>query len=445
MLKILILEDDPNLKDRIAFILESVPGVSIIQASDRNQAVQMVNDLKGKIDLLIVDYHAGPLTSLGELKKGVTHVDCIFCVQDKKTQPEIEGWKTVGIIDRSFIATALLITVEKWLGKQKKVDLNQIEAPKYCRIKTSLLVDVSPLHSDIYAKLSETKYVKLFQKSDVFDRDDLTKYAEQKKIEYMYLLTENCKEFVQKYIDHIEDLARQNRQVTVDEITFMHSSIQEQVQELTDKLGFTPEVQSLAKSQVQLTVKTLGKKPLLKQMIRRLEGQKGQYLSDHSFLTGFLACAVSADMEWGSETTFLKLTLAAFMHDIVITNHALGECETIEEARKLGVSEREFQAFQRHPYLVSEMIRQMSEIPPDVDTIVMQHHERPDGTGFPRELQSSYIAPLAAIFIVAHDLAKAILKEKERFDLAKYVDSSKNKYSNSQFKKILSVVAALEF
>jgi hypothetical protein len=186
MFKVLILEDSPTLQDRIAFLLESVPGIILERASDRKSAFEIIQASEGKIDLLVIDYHLAPISTLTQLQLASAHIETIFCVKDKENHPPIQGWKVFAIIDRSFIASLLMLTVDKWRADHPSSITGDPE--KYCRIKTQLLVDVSPLNADIYARLSETKFLKIFRESDVFDSADLEKYALQKKIEYMYLL-----------------------------------------------------------------------------------------------------------------------------------------------------------------------------------------------------------------------------------------------------------------
>jgi HD-GYP domain-containing protein (c-di-GMP phosphodiesterase class II) len=442
MFNALILEDDPELIDRISFLLESINGIQLKKASTRAQAIECAKQCNGRIDLLIIDFHAGPLSALNSLQKLTTHADTILCVPDKLSPPDSSGWRVNSVIERNSIASSMLSTVELWL-KEKTKTIELLEGEKYCRIKTKLLIDVTPLNSDIYVKLSGAKYLKLFSEGDVFDAHDLSKYAEQKKIEYMYLKKPACLNFIQKYVLYIEDLVRSASPLTFDELTTMHTSIQESVHELTDKLGFTEEVQALARAQIQLTVKAMGKKTQLKEMLKKLENEQGNYLSDHSFLTGYIACAIASHLEWSSETTFHKLMLAAFMHDIVLTDE-LADCNSVEEAIAIGATEEELNAYRRHPIRVAELIKQMTDIPPDVDSIVMQHHELPGGGGFPRGISANYISPLSAIFIIAHDMAEVVFKHKGYFSITDYLDGIQVKYPQTLFKKILLAAAQLD-
>ncbi|TNF03085.1 MAG: hypothetical protein EP326_02745, partial [Deltaproteobacteria bacterium] len=52
------------------------------------------------------------------------------------------------------------------------------------------------------------------------------------------------------------------------------------------------------------------------------------------------------------------------------------------------------------------------EIPPNVDEILLFHHENPEGSGFPKGLNADRIPALCAVFNVAH----AFVNEMYRVD-----------------------------
>jgi HD-GYP domain-containing protein (c-di-GMP phosphodiesterase class II)/CheY-like chemotaxis protein len=444
MLKVLFLEDDPQLLDRIAFVLESIKEIDVVRASDRHQAISLIKSSPDPFHLIIIDYHHAALTSLNELQKAAAGIDCILCVESLKNPPITAGWNIFATVERSFAPRLLHLQVEHW--SRTKIPPLEDESPEnYVRIKTKLLIDISPLLSDIYARLSERKYIKIFREGDVFDTNDLSRYAQQKKIEYMYLRADKSQEFIHKYIQFIEQHIREAKSLSMDEISFMHGSIHESVQELTDKLGFTRDVQALAKSQVQLTLKTMGRKPSLKSIMQHLESKRGLYSAEHCFMTGYVACAIASHLEWGSETTFHKLTLASFMHDISLADERLVDCETIEEVKERGLSLEAVEIFRRHPAKVADMIRQMSEIPPDVDSIVAQHHELPDGSGFPRGISARNISPLAMIFIVSHAITKDVLLNPDQFSLKTCLEKLNERFPQSHFKKVLTAAGDLAF
>jgi HD-GYP domain-containing protein (c-di-GMP phosphodiesterase class II) len=305
-------------------------------------------------------------------------------------------------------------------------------------------LSVCPLKGDIYIRLSKDKFVKLFREGDVFDLQDLEKYTIKKGVEYLFIRKEQCQEFAQKYLVELQkNLSNEN--LTVEEVGKLNHSVHETVHELSSKLGFTKEVQELTKTQVQLTVKSMGKDPDLAEILKKLEASEGQYISSHSTLCAYLACSLASQMQWGSETTFYKLSLASFLHDITLENHELAEIQTLEELeqQKAKFTEKEMKDFKNHPAAAAEMAKRMTEVPPDVDTIIRQHHEKPDGSGFPRKLSHAYIAPLSCVFIVSHDLTQYTLKAGEQFNMEEFLKGVRDKYKSSQFKKVLGSLEVL--
>ena len=151
-------------------------------------------------------------------------------------------------------------------------------------------------------------------------------------------------------------------------------------------------------------------------------------------------------MEWKSEATLQKLALASFLHDVPFENHSLAAVTDLTELarRKDEFTPEESKLYKIHPVKSAELARQFHEVPPDVDAIVLQHHERPDGSGFPRGMAHHQISPLAAVFIVAHDLVDSIFDPNTPFFLERFVESTKEKYHAGNFKKLHAQLSGLK-
>jgi HD-GYP domain-containing protein (c-di-GMP phosphodiesterase class II) len=271
----------------------------------------------------------------------------------------------------------------------------------------------------------------------------MEKYTVKKGIEYLYIRKSDVGEFIQKYNADLAKIIQNPQNFTVQELGKIHESIYETASELGRRVGFTRDVQQMAKSHVQLTIKSMDKSPRLGNVLDRIKSYGGQYIGAHSGIVGYLACAIATHMDWASDATFQKLTLAAFLHDITLTNHELAACSTLQEAQSKGFSDADVAQFKTHPLKAAEIARQFQEVPPDVDVIVMQHHERPDGTGFPRGIGYSYIAPLTMVFIVAHDMAQYFINHASQLDRDEFLTLAREKYKSSQFRKVLEAIEKL--
>lgn len=439
MLQILLIEDDSNLMDKLTFLLEGTAGVTISTAKNFNEACQLLES-NTKTNLIVADYRCGDTPEVEKFKSQTVFIDAIICVDDITDSNAGKGWRCIDKIPRLNIASSLKSSIDKILN-----NMEYSERLKFCRIKTSILLETSPLHCDIYAKLSEVKYLKIFLAGDTFDSEDFNKYTRQKKLDYLYLREDDCGVFIKKYVSQIDQLMKKVAPPTHEQLNSMNITAYESVQELTNVLGFTKEVQQLAKSHVQMTVQFMDRKPNLSKLLGKLKMQKGKYMADHAYLLSYIACGISTHMDWGSEATYFKLSLAAFLHDIAINDTKLAACSTIEEASSLGFDEKMIELFRNHPNIAADYARKMSEIPPDVDMIIQQHHELPSGKGFPRGLTANYIAPLTTIFIVAHDMVKQVFfPPPEGFSIAQYLTGAQEKFQHSSFKKVLSAVKKME-
>ncbi len=334
-------------------------------------------------------------------------------------------------------------TVEE-LVKTERLTAVPLTDSDYCQIRTSLLLTVCPLKSPVWIRLSAEKYVKLFTEGDEFNREDHEKLTIKKGVEYLYIRKNDIGEFISKFQADLTQLVNRSPPVTAKEIPEISEMTVETFQELGKRLGFEKaEVQEIAKSQVQMAMNVMGKTPGLNQFMELLKGYQGQYISSHSTLCGFMACSIAAQMQWGSDITFRKLSLASFLHDIVIDKHDLAAIRDVQELEASSFTPEQKKQYMNHPIEAAEIAKGFSEVPPDVDVIIAQHHERPDGKGFPRGLGSSYIAPLAAIFIVAHEMARYSLDKGPTFKAKDFLDASRDKYSSSQFKKVMAALEKL--
>jgi HD-GYP domain-containing protein (c-di-GMP phosphodiesterase class II) len=442
-MRVLLLQSQDDVREMLTFSVESTFSASVDGASSFQQAIKVIQGDGTKYDLLVCDCPSGVTPEFQSFQSLITKVPTILCLPAGAVKQVSVAGNIVAAIDRDAIITNLMGAIDELIKKQ--VVNGETEEVRYCRIRTSLLLSVCPLKGDIYIRLSDQKFVRLFKTGDTFERADLQKYTEQKKISHLYVRKEECEEFIQKYKEALEKMVG-GPPLDLAALSKSSDTAIETVQDLSQRIGFTKEVQALAKTQVALAVKAMGRNPRLSDIMAKLKDNPGKYIASHSNLCAYLSCAIASQMEWGSETTFFKLNLAAFLHDITLTNHEIAAYRSLKE---LELDQDQFkpadvQAFKLHTVRGAEIARQFNEIPADVDTIVMQHHEAPDGSGFPRGLSHSYIAPLTQVFIVAHELAQETLRLGKDFSMSKFVERAKEKYRAGGFKKVMAAIEVFE-
>ncbi|HUN56124.1 MAG TPA: PAS domain S-box protein [Smithella sp.] len=128
------------------------------------------------------------------------------------------------------------------------------------------------------------------------------------------------------------------------------------------------------------------------------------YTSGHQAKSADMACAIAAEMGL-SEDKIEGLRMAGLIHDI---GKLSIPAEILSKPTKL--TEIEFSLIKEHSRSGYEMLKDV-ESPWPLAEIVYQHHERMDGSGYPRKLKGDEILMEARILAVA-DVVEAIASHR---------------------------------
>ncbi len=128
------------------------------------------------------------------------------------------------------------------------------------------------------------------------------------------------------------------------------------------------------------------------------------YTAGHQRRVVQLACAIAQELDF-SESRIEGLRVMGFLHDIGKT---AVPSEILCKPGKL--SEYEFNIIKTHPQIAYDILKEI-EFPWPVAQVVLQHHERLDGSGYPAGLSGREIIMEAAVLSVA-DVTEAITSHR---------------------------------
>jgi len=128
--------------------------------------------------------------------------------------------------------------------------------------------------------------------------------------------------------------------------------------------------------------------------------KRDPYTAGHQERVAHLACTMARTMDLGTEQV-KGLEMAAHIHDI---GKIRVPCEILSKPGQL--SDIEFAIIKTHPKVGYDILRPI-EFPWPVAEMVHQHHEKMDGSGYPRGLSGSEILLEAKIIAVA-DVVEAM-------------------------------------
>jgi HD-GYP domain-containing protein (c-di-GMP phosphodiesterase class II) len=553
-MNVLVVYEEKEIREVIAFFLESRFSMNVQEASNSDMAISMLSSDQQGFDLLICDYqkNAKKLISFA-LEKNIT-LHFICAAKAIPNDAMLVGRKEwIHFVPDTKIIEGLEKT-NRHLFKELQAQPPPTDLD-FCKIKPELVLFANPLKGNLYVRLSEQKLVRIMREGLDFDSSDLDYYCNKKKFEVLFIKKQNCLEFsiqiqenllkrnqkdgAQSGADQILDEKRKRLQILKEkarlieekraEVIELNQATQEakkenvqnaqvgeksnliqekakeilakkkmdelsaaqrtpapdpetlakikskkeeeekraalskqleksmltdleSVQAMSQRLGFSAEVQELTKQSVGQTIKTIRNIPQLSELLLQIRKEKDKYIASHSMLLAYVSCALASKMEWSSDTTYQKLTLAAFLHDMVLKNNDLAAIQTLEELEQNSkkFSPAEQKTYRDHPALGAEIVRRFHEIPPDVDLIIAQHHERPDGTGFPRGLTHLRIGPLSSVFIISHDIVAYLLSSEQAGNtqnervLEEFVEKNKGKYVGGNFKKLMTAIPKIK-
>ncbi len=128
------------------------------------------------------------------------------------------------------------------------------------------------------------------------------------------------------------------------------------------------------------------------------------YTAGHQRRVAELACAIAAELGW-DESRIEPLRTAALLHDIgkiVVPAEILAKPSRLNDA--------EMQLIRQHARAAADAIAAI-DFGSDVATMIVQHHERLDGSGYPSGLHDAEIVPEARLIAVA-DVVEAMTSHR---------------------------------
>ncbi|MCK5884075.1 MAG: hypothetical protein KAG61_10315 [Bacteriovoracaceae bacterium] len=486
MNKILLLTSDLNLKALVNLVLQYNFDIEIINKKSAATASDYVRKNHADIKCIIADEHfpAGGATKMAKETTAVESTIPVIALMDPFGKGSISKDQIVfSKVTKDTILEKLVEVVgEVCIKKTSQI----LQDEKHVPMKLELLLELDSVGQDCYIRLNEQKYVKILNKKEYFSKEDFDKYS-AKGVIYFYVKLDDVDELLESFsgnlntmldlsmfsrpeslnkirskfsdeedgaiLDSIVDALNKadKNKLSYDEASHISSQSLSLIRKANHKFAQGSEVQNIAKATVLLSLSTISQAPELNNMFEKAVSSEDTYLNDHSVLLGSICCQIAGLLGWHSKLTHYKLMMAAMLHDITLDNSKLSRYRGVPDLMLDAdqFNEGEIKSFLSHTERGKELIQSFRMIPPDTDLIISQHHERPDGTGFPLKINFSKISPLGSVFIVAHDLVSFIMsrekaeenkQKKTEWNMVSFLNQHRFLYQNGVFKDIFNVM-----
>lgn len=128
----------------------------------------------------------------------------------------------------------------------------------------------------------------------------------------------------------------------------------------------------------------------------------GEYLPDHAYTTGVLSVAIASRLGWSAD----HVRLAALSGMLADTGMGLVPSGVRISVR--GLDDVDANRVRRHPAYSVSLLDAVEGLSDEVMRAAYQHHERENGTGYPRALRGEQISDMAKVVGVADTFAAAV-------------------------------------
>ncbi len=278
----------------------------------------------------------------------------------------------------------------------------------FVKVSVSVLRKVEKaLIFDIYVERSEGKFTKIFNINDEIDLERLKSY-EMKGITNFYVTEDGYQRYV-IYVDKLgsklaEDFSLFSKKEVVEVIKEMtHYTMQE----LVTKNNISAHLVASSENVVFSCIKALESDPkYLGRIMKSLSTSK--YLFKHSMNVAIFSLLLGKQVDIKSDRSLQILGLGAFLHDI-----GMGQL-SFDPEDKVELTMDEMKEIKTHTSKGKESLDVVKGLKDEISIIVLQHHERPNGLGYPNHLKGGDIFYLAKIVAIADSFAAMISKRSYR-------------------------------
>ncbi len=443
-MKVLLVDDETDLVEIMEFLIQTTFNAEVVveKANSGNEAIKLLS--QDKIDLCICDHNmpngmgSDVLKYIIEKNLQTKFVLCSTVVPKEKPQ-EYPAAHVYFNIQKPDVGGGLAKLKSKL---DSEVKVSAVDSEVYIPISLYVLELMGRAPADIYLRVSENHYVKVLKGDEVFTADDKMKYS-RKPLEMLFLKRGEQQELIDRQIALALQKIMEKKDLPLsDKLSIAHA----QLVELIKFTGINPEVAELSKKNIQQSVNFISKAPLIADFWRGLS-LIGEYPSKLYTLHSMLTSVVVRKIVWNSEATQFKLSLSAFLQDISLDSISLMELCDYQEflANEDRFSRAEIRRFNEHPQKSVELLSHFKDIPADIDRILIEQHEMPNGEGFPKKLNALQIGALSGVFILTGILARHVLRDGSSFELKDFIKKMEGKgYSKGNFQEAFEIIKAMK-
>ncbi|MBC99543.1 MAG: hypothetical protein CME63_17495 [Halobacteriovoraceae bacterium] len=362
-------------------------------------------------------------------------------IKDRVKEEFYNEYDMVSIYNKPYQANQFIGVVAEAISWAKKEEYEnsivELDPENFVPLKLRNFYLYDSVPFDVYVELTKTKFIKAISADKKYTQSAIQDF-QKRNIRYLYLeknehlsFLENSILKISKSLD-LKTLEDKKRiQTCIAAVLVIHQYIRD--------VGISDTIRGLIK-------KVIEQFPLIVQSYKDLDKILFNFPSEHNdlaeqaVLKGIICEYISQHLGWKSDMTRSKFGLAALIHDAFLEREEWSTITYRDHPDLDYLSAEQVDNFIEHPKRAAEIARQFTHYP-ETDFIIEEHHELPDGNGFPQGLLANKITKISATFILANNFViQLMLSGISRSSVINITKGFKPIYSIGNFKEPYQVI-----
>lgn len=284
----------------------------------------------------------------------------------------------------------------------------QLEDSQFTSVPIDAFYSSKAVLFDVFVKLSSGRYVKILHAGDSFSKERIDKYKNEKDVKDLHFYKKDASKYV-KFSNYLAEQLVESKKVATHTKMNLLKNVSEKFIENAFAEGIKPQIVEQGREICANVYKMIESSKDLGRMLRDYNEFDPNAFS-HSYAVTMFASMIIGQFEWQSKTTIEMTALACMFHDIgkmKLPKDLLHKPES-------DLSDEEMALLRTHPEVGAALLSNERSVPNAVRQIIMQHHERFDGSGYPLGLKGQKILTLANIVGLADTFYYCVINSPEK-------------------------------
>lgn len=282
------------------------------------------------------------------------------------------------------------------------------------------------------------KFIKLNYSEDLFV--EILRKLQQKDVQEVFIKNADCERLIESIKESLSSKSFYDPKTIQEKKVEAISAAMEIVKNIINQLGVDAETVKLLKDINNRAMTLLSESPSIFVFIKQFKKKcSEEFLL--SILTNYVMSLMIDKFQWSTDQVKEKGALASMMCDMTLNKE---DFKALRLWQKNGGELS--QKLRQHPANIAEYLKKNRQIVPnETITIIEQHHELPDGKGFPIGILSNRFNQLSCIFIISQQFTEGL--HESAYDYEKriqIISGIREKYgSTKMFDKALDALVSV--